>query len=170
MSGFSDDSEKAILDSATVGLGRTLYLALFRWSGTTGQGAGKTINDDGTLNSGEATNVREVTATGYARKQIASDYWLNATNIGYASKALASAVTWNAGAEAYGEICGWGLFTASAGVASGAASAAGLVCSGTLTNSIGQDSSVQVNANETFQFDSTNPIRVQLGDVGDSFV
>lgn len=160
MAGFSDASERGILDDATVGLGRTLYLALFKWTGTSGGGAGYTMNDDATF----PTNVTEVTSgNGYSRLTVSSGNWNSATGTAPATKQTNTTFSWTAGAN-FGEICGWGLFTSST-----VGGTTGLVCSGTLTNSVGAATSVTVSTGETFQFDSTNPIKVQLGDPSDPF-
>lgn len=156
-SGFSDASEQAILDNATVGLGRTLYIALFKWSGTAGAGANNTINDDGTF----PTSVAEVSTGGYARVSLASTDWNAATGTAPASKSTNATKSWTASGAAFGELCGWGLYTAS--------TAGTFVAGGTLTNSVGTATSVTVNSGETFQFDATNPIKMQLGDPSDTF-
>lgn len=157
MSGFSDASEQAILDNATVGLGRTLYLALYKWSGTAGAGAGVTINDDATF----PTNCAEVSTGGYARLSVTSGNWNSATGTAPATKQTNATLSWTASGAAFGELCGWGLYTASSGGT--------LVAAGTLTNSSGTATSVTVNSGETFQFDATNPIKMQLGDPSDTF-
>lgn len=159
--GFTDAAERSILDDATVGLGRTLYLGLYKWTGTAGAGAGNTANDDGTLGTGGAANVAEVNTGGYARVQILSGGWNAATGSAPASKQTNGTLSWTASGAAFGELCGWGLYTASSGGTP--------VCVGTLTNSSGTATSVTVNSGETFQFDATNPIKVQLGDPSDTF-
>lgn len=166
MAGFTDASEVAILDSSTVGLGRTLYLGLYKWTGTAGLGAGYTANDDGTVGSGAAANVAEVSTGGYARISIPSSDWVTpATGTAPVTKAGPKAGSgpwaWTASGAAFGELCGWGLFTTLSGGVP--------ICVGTLTNSSGAAASVIVNSGETFQFDSTNQIKVQLGDPSDTF-
>lgn len=157
MSGFTDATEQAILDNATVGLGRTLYLGLYKWTGTAGAGAGQTANDDGTL----PANVAEVNTGGYARLTVTSGNWNAATGTSPASKQTNTTLSWTASGAAFGELSGWGLYTASTGGTP--------VCIGTLTNSSGTATSVTVNSGETFQFDATNPIKVQLGNPTDTF-
>lgn len=157
--GFSNSAEAAILDDATVGLGRTLYLALFKWTGTAGAGAGNSLNDDGTA----PTNVAEVSASGYSRLTVSSGHWAAAVAGAPTYKVAPTGATtysWTATA-AFGELCAWGLYTASTGGT--------YVCGGVLTTSGGTATSVTVNAGETFQFDSSNQLKVQLGDPGDTF-
>jgi hypothetical protein len=165
MSGFTDPTEQAILENATVGLGRTLYLGLYKWTGTAGAGAGNTANDDGSVGSGAAANVAEVNTGGYTRLTITSAEWATATGTAPATKAGPKSGSgpwaWTASGAALGELCGWGLYTALSGGTP--------VCVGTLTNSSGTATSVTVNSGETFQFDSSNQIKVQLGDPSDTF-
>lgn len=156
-SGFSDSGELAILNDATVGLGRTLYIALFKWTGTAGAGANNTVNDDGTF----PTTTSEVNTGGYARLSLLSTDWAAATGTAPASKSTNVTKAWTASGAAFGELVGWGLFTALTGGT--------LVALGTLTNSSGTPTSVTVNTGETFQFDASNPIRMQLGDPTDTF-
>lgn len=154
--GFTDAAEKALLDDASAGLGRTLYLALFKWTGSSGTGAGQTPNDDGTL----PTNVVEVSGGGYARVSVASGDWAAATGTAPASKNLNATKTWTATAN-YGEVVAWGLYDAS--------TSGNLVCFGPVTNSAGTATYVTVNNGDTFGFDASNPIKVQLGDPTDTF-
>lgn len=155
--GFTDAAERAILDDASSGLGRTLYLALFKWTGTSGAGTGVTPNDDGTL----PTNLAEVSGGGYARLSVASSDWAAATGSAPASKSTNATKTWTASGAAYGEVVAWGLYDAS--------TSGNLVCFGSITNSGGTAITVTVVDGATVGFDSTNPIKMQLGDPSDTF-
>ena len=159
MTGFTKSAQTALLENATDGLGRTLHLALFKWTGTAGAGAGQEPNDDGTL----PTNVAEVSGGGYSRKSVASTDWSTAAAgaLGTASskqvpKSGGSAISWTASGAAYGELVAWGLYTASSGGT--------LVASGPLTDSSGTPTYRTINDGDTFQFDSSNPILMRLGD------
>lgn len=159
MTGFTKSAQTAILDDADVGLARTLHLALFKWTGTAGAGAGQEPNDDATL----PTNVAEVSGGGYARKSVASTDWSTsaAGALGTASskqvpKSGGTAISWTASGAAYGEIVAWGLYTASSGGT--------LVASGPLTDSGGTPTYRTINDGDTFQFDANNPIIIRVGD------
>lgn len=157
--GFTDAAERAILDDASSGLGRTLYLALFKWTGTSGAGTGITPNDDATL----PTDLAEVSGGGYARLSIASGDWAAATGTAPASKSMpaSGSKTWTASGAAYGEVVAWGLYDAS--------TSGNLVCFGPITNSGGTAITVTVVDGATVGFDSTNPVKMQLGDPSDTF-
>jgi hypothetical protein len=164
MTGFTKSGQVALLDS-TAGLGksgvntRTLYLALFKYSSGATH-AGLEPNDDGSLPSG----LVEVTGAGYARLAVDQTKWDNAIAAALgtpSSKSSNATLAFTASGGNYGELLSWGLYDAS--------TAGTLVCSGPLTNSAGSAIAVTVNDGETFQFDSANPIRVQLGDLSDTF-
>ena len=159
MTGFAKSAQTAILDDADVGLGRTLWLSLYRWSGTSGTGAGQEPNDDGTL----PTNVVEVSTGGYVRKSVASGDWSTSTAgaLGTASskqvpKSGGSAISWTAAGASFGEVVAWGLHSASV---SGT-----MILSGPLTDSAGAVTYRTISDGDTFQFDANNPIIVRIGD------
>jgi len=76
-----------------------------------------------------------------------------------------------------GDVCWWALstltpaafVTAGSNQAGWAANAALMVNHGPITTSGGVQTVVPVATSETFQFDSSNPIKVQLGDPSDTF-
>lgn len=159
MTGAAKATQTAFLDNATVGLGRTLYLALIKWTGTSGAGAGQEPNDDGTM----PANVAEVSGGGYARKSVASTDWSSAVAgaLGTASskqvpKSGGAAITWTASGAAYGEIVAYALYDAS--------SAGNMIWSGCLTDSSGTPVYRTVSDGDSFTFDETNPIVVKAGD------
>lgn len=159
--GFTDTAEQALLDDATSGLGRTLFLALYKWTGTTGAGDGVTVSETNTLPS----NLVEVTAgSGYSRLSVASSDWASAVGGAPTVKQFASAVskTWTATAN-FGEIVAWALCAAST------VNVRDEIVVGPITTSGGTATHVQVNSGDTFGFDTANPIKVQLGDPTDTF-
>lgn len=159
--GFTDTAEAALLDDASSGLGRTLFLALYKWTGTSGAGAGVTVSETNTL----PTNLVEVTAgSGYSRLSVAASDWAAAVGGAPTVKQFASGVTktWTATA-AFGEIVAWALCAAST------VNVRDEVIVGPVTNAGGTATFVQVNAGDTFGFDTANPIKVQLGDPTDTF-
>lgn len=137
----------------------TLYLGLYKWTGTSGAGAGQEPNDDATL----PANVAEVSTGGYSRKSVAVADW-SSTTAGALGTASQIAVptsgqgpyTWTASGAAFGELCAWGLFDASTGGT--------LLSSGPLTDSSGTSVSRTINDGDSFTFDSNNQIIMRLGD------
>lgn len=162
--GFSQTAEKALLDDPTVGLERSLYVALLKWTGSTGAGDGITPNEDGTL----PTNLVEVTGGGYARVAIGAADWAAAAD-GAAgaptSKSTTTTKSWTAAGANYGEIVGWAIVNH----VSNAISSTTLVCYGSITTTGGVATHQQVNDGQTFQFDSAHPIKVQLGKPADTY-
>lgn len=159
--GFVDTAEQALLDDATSGLGRTLYLAIYKWTGTTGAGDGVTVSETNTL----PTNLVEVTnGSGYSRLAVNSADWAAAVGGAPTVKQFAAAVskTWTATAI-FGEIVAWALCAAST------VNVRDEVVVGPITNSSGVATHVQVNSGDTFGFDTSNPLKVQLGDPTDTF-
>lgn len=154
MTGFTNNSEAAILDDPTVGLGRTLHLRLL-----TGTSAGQEPNDDGTLPSGMA----EVSGGGYAVASVASTAWSTAAGGAPSTKQLpksgGSAITFAASGANFGAITAYALTTDS-----GAYTPANVVASGPITNSSGVPISVTVNDGSSISFTDTNPIIARLGD------
>lgn len=157
--GFVDDAEALLLDDATSGLGRTLYLAIYKWTGSTGAGDGVTVTETKTL----PTNLVEVTSGGgYTRLAVASGDWLAAVGGAPTVKQLNATKTWTA-TTTFGEIVAWALCAAST------VNVRDEVVVGPITNSSGVATHVQVNSGDTFGFDTSNPIKVQLGDPTDTF-
>lgn len=159
MTGPTKTTQTGWLDDATNGLGRTLYLALYKWTGTAGQGVGVEPNDDGTL----PTNLVEVSGGGYARKSVASTDWstVAAGALGTASskqlpKSGGSAISWTASGAAYGEVCAWALLTASSGGT--------MAFSGFLCDSAGTPIKRDISDGDTLTIDDSNPILVRVGD------
>ena len=108
-SGFSNASEYAILESATVGLGRTLYLYLFKWTGTAGQGNTASMADDGTL----GTSMSLITADG--PKTVTSNNWGTAVAGNPTTKSLNATISFTNASTALGEVCWWALSTVEIG-------------------------------------------------------
>jgi len=166
VSGFSNAAEAAILDNATVGLGRTLYLYLFKWTGTAGQGNTASMGDDGT----RGTSMSLITADG--PKTVASSDWASAVAGNPTTKSLspASPISFTNASVALGEVCWWALSTTSGATITSDATwdsnKAAMVAHGPITDGSGNQTSVTVAAGETFQFSSTAPIKMQLGDPG----
>jgi hypothetical protein len=106
------------------------------------------------------TNLAEVVASGYSRKTVNSTDWNSAVSGDPTVIQTNATWAWTATA-AFGELASWGLYDANSG--------GNLIVFGPLTNSSGTATSVTVNAGETFQFDSSNQIKVQLGDPSDTF-
>lgn len=165
MTGFTNTAEAAILNDADVGLGRTLYLHLFKWTGTAGQGAGKEPLDDGTVGSGAAANVAAVSGGGYAPKAIASSDWSTATGgaptVKQLPKSGGAAIRWDASGANFGELVAFAITTSAA---SAAYDAAACICSGPLTDGSGTPTYVTVNDGDAFEITDSNPILVRLGD------
>ncbi len=167
--GFSNAAEAAVLDNATVGFGRTLYLYLFAWGGTAGAGAGNGLTDAGA----RETNVNLVTGGAFTPATVASGDWSAAVAGAPTSKSLNATKSWTASGSGFGEIVWWALSTVSGATITNNATwdsnASSMVAHGPITTSGGTATYVTVNTGETFQFDATNPIKIQLGDPTDTF-
>lgn len=177
MPGFTKYAQKAILDSA-VGLNRDLYVGLYKFSSAV---AGYEPYDDGT----EIAGLDELTGLGgYARIIIANGDWTTVTLGGAGAGVVGtgggtpppSSTSWTGGGPTFKKSTKTCAFTATADwgalVAFGlwdALTAGNLIVAGPLTNASGTPIAVTVNNGETFQFDSSNPIQVQLGDLGDTW-
>ena len=176
MTGFQKSAQQAILQSPTVGLKRTLYVSLFHWTGTAGDGAGvEPADDNSSVNFLSEVVSNGGPSNGYSRLTLAATDWpVNATagQLGspttmqapslFAEVPGLTSLTWTAtgtvtgASSGFGEVCAWGLWTSS--------TFGTLVCAGPLTDATGVPVSRQINTGDSFQFTTNFPIIVRMGD------
>jgi hypothetical protein len=168
--GFSNAFEATLLDDlfrtpGTASL-RSLYLYLF--TGSVGDG----LADDGSRNGG-TTSVNLCTGGGFTPKTLANSDFASAVAGAPSTRSLSTSQSWTAVGSAFGSLCWWAISTVSGATivdnASWDSNKSSMIAHGPITTSGGSATAVTVNTGETFTMDSTNPIKFQLGDPGDTF-
>lgn len=172
--GFSDLQEAACLDDLfrvpRSGTPRSLYLYLFNTS-TPGVSASSVMADDGT----RGASLGAVTGGSFTKLTVSTADFSQATATMGAptTKSSITTLAWTAVTTGFGELCWWALSTwdGTGGFtnANWDTNKALMVAHGPITDNAGAATTVPVAAGETFQFDSTAPLRFQAGDPGDSF-
>ena len=166
-SGFSNNEEAAILLGTSLGLkNQTLYLYLF--TGAVGDG----LSDDGSINGGASPVALctggSLNACGVA---ITPAMWTGAqgTDPVTLSMPVTNPVTMQAVGSGFGNLCWWALHKNPPSLPiqttlQWTGAQANMVCHGPITDGSGFPASIPVGVGESFQIDTTNPLRMQIGD------
>lgn len=150
--------EANLLDSASL-FGSTRYLRLLCWTGTTpSDGAGITLNEDGSL----PANVAEASWGGYAARLTVSTEWNAAVAGAPTLKQWPSAATGDVtftASSGSGDVCAYAWTTSNA-----AFGVTQVISFGVMLDSNGAAAVVHVDSTHPLTFNSVTPIIERLGD------
>lgn len=158
MAGLSNAREAALLDSTFSG---TLRLRLLQWTGASGQGAGVTVNDDGTLPAG----LQEISGSGYPSGglSVPGSSWNSAVagapTIKTCPTVAASPLTFTPSGGTWTDIASYAWTSDTNSITS-----ANFVSSGVFVDDNDDPHVFTLGDGEPLQITSSNPITERLGD------